>query len=121
MAKISEYTNYGENVPSGGSTAKFKETGVIPVSGKYTDNGAMETRNVPLSEVTVEQVQALSDIFLPPLKKSEPPEWEAPKELSQEILLLENSNILENILTDKVSIYILKCQRYNTVCSNRQS
>lgn len=58
MAKISEYTNYGENVPSGGSTAKFKETGVIPVSGKYTDNGAMETRNVPLSEVTVEQVQA---------------------------------------------------------------
>lgn len=58
MAKISEYRNYGENVPSGGSTAKFKETGVIPVSGKYTDNGDMETRNVPLSEVTVEQAQA---------------------------------------------------------------
>ena len=58
MAKISEYTNYSENVPSGGSAAKFKETGVIPVSGKYTETGNMETRNVPLSEVTVEQVQA---------------------------------------------------------------
>ena len=58
MAKISEYTNYSENVPSGGSTAKFKETGVIPVSGKYKDDGAMETRKVPLSEITVEQVQA---------------------------------------------------------------
>ena len=51
MAKISEYTNYGENVPSGGSTAKFKETGVMPVSGKYKDDGAMETRNIELSDL----------------------------------------------------------------------
>lgn len=51
MAKISEYTNYGENVPSGGTTAKFQETGVIPVSGKYKDDGTMETRNVKMSDL----------------------------------------------------------------------
>lgn len=51
MAKISEYRNYSENVPSGGTTAKFKETGVIPVSGKYTETGDMETKNVLMSEL----------------------------------------------------------------------
>ena len=51
MSKISEYTNYSENVPSGGTTAKFQETGVIPVSGKYKDDGTMETRNVKMSDL----------------------------------------------------------------------
>ena len=30
---------------------KFKETGVLPVSGKYTDSGKMTTKNVKLSDL----------------------------------------------------------------------
>jgi len=50
MAKISEYDNY-ETDKSPSEVAKFQETGVLPVSGKYTDNGNITTKNVKLSEL----------------------------------------------------------------------
>lgn len=50
MAKISEYDNY-ESEKTATEIGKFVETGVIPVSGKYTANGDMETKNVPMSEL----------------------------------------------------------------------
>ena len=57
MAKISEYTPYHTNIPSGGTEAKFKATGKAPVSGKYTDGGNQETRSANLAEMMPEQVQ----------------------------------------------------------------
>lgn len=50
MAKISVYDNY-ETGMSPTEVEKFKETGVLPVSGKYTDNGTMTTKNVKLSDL----------------------------------------------------------------------
>lgn len=57
MAKISEYTTYNTDIPSGGTEAKFKATGMAPVSGKYTDGGNPETRSATLAEMISEQVQ----------------------------------------------------------------
>lgn len=50
MSKISEYGNYDTD-KSQTEVAKFQETGVLPVSGKYTDNGNMTTKNVKLSDL----------------------------------------------------------------------
>lgn len=50
MAKISAYDNYKTGKESA-EIGKFEETGVIPVSGKYTADGKMETKNVPMSEL----------------------------------------------------------------------
>lgn len=50
MAKISEYDNY-DTGKSQTEVAKFQETGVLPVSGKYTDNGNMTTKKVKLSDL----------------------------------------------------------------------
>lgn len=50
MAKISAYDNYKTGKASA-EIGKFEETGVIPVSGKYTADGKMETKNVPMSEL----------------------------------------------------------------------
>lgn len=50
MAKISDYGNY-KNGKTDAEVEKFDETGVIPVSGKYTADGKMETKNVPMSEL----------------------------------------------------------------------
>lgn len=50
MAKISEYGNYDTD-KSQAEVEKFQETGVLPVSGKYTDNGNMTTKNVKLSDL----------------------------------------------------------------------
>ena len=57
MAKISEYTTYNTNIPSGGTEAKFKATGKAPVSGKYTAGGDQETRSATLADMMTEQVQ----------------------------------------------------------------
>ena len=48
MTKISDYDNY-ETGKTQTEVEKFKDTGVLPVSGKYTDNGTMTTKNVKLS------------------------------------------------------------------------
>ena len=50
MAKISDYDNYDTD-KSQAEVEKFQETGVLPVSGKYTDNGNMTTKNVKLSDL----------------------------------------------------------------------
>lgn len=50
MAKISDYGNY-KTGKTDAEVEKFDETGVIPVSGKYTANGKMETKNVLMSEL----------------------------------------------------------------------
>lgn len=50
MAKISDYGNY-ETGKTQSEVETFKETGVLPVSGKYTDNGTMTTKNVKLSDL----------------------------------------------------------------------
>lgn len=50
MSKISDYGNY-ETGKSQSEVETFKETGVLPVSGKYTDNGTMTTKNVKLSDL----------------------------------------------------------------------
>lgn len=50
MAKISEYGNYDTD-KSQAEVEKFQETGVLPVSGKYADNGNMTTKNVKLSDL----------------------------------------------------------------------
>ena len=50
MAKISAYGNY-KTEKTAAEIGKFEETGVIPVSGKYTADGKMETKNVPMSDL----------------------------------------------------------------------
>ena len=50
MARISDYGNY-ETGKAQAEVEKFKETGVLPVSGKYTDSGKMTTKNVKLSDL----------------------------------------------------------------------
>lgn len=51
MAKISTYKNYVTDKTTA-EVDKFKETGVLPVSGKYTANGEMETKSITLSDLT---------------------------------------------------------------------
>lgn len=51
MSKIGEYDDWKKGHSSAGEQEKFKETGKIPVSGKYTSEGQAETRNIPLSEL----------------------------------------------------------------------
>lgn len=48
--KISDYNNY-EIVKTQAEVDTFKETGVLLVSGKYTDNGKMTTKNVKPSDL----------------------------------------------------------------------
>ena len=50
MAKISDYGNYDTD-KSQAEVEKFQETGVLPVSGKYADNGNMTTKNVKLADL----------------------------------------------------------------------
>lgn len=50
MAKISTYKNYVTGKTTD-EVDKFKETGVLPVSGKYTENGNMETKSIALSDL----------------------------------------------------------------------
>jgi len=50
MAKISTYKNY-KTGKTPAEVEMFDETGVIPVSGKYTKNGDMETKSIALSDL----------------------------------------------------------------------
>ena len=47
---IADYDNY-EDGKSSEQVQQFQASGVIPVAGKYSANGTMETKNVPLSDL----------------------------------------------------------------------
>lgn len=61
MSRMNDYKDFETDVPTGGSTQKFEETGKVPVSGKYKAEDDFETRSVNLGELLdkgSDQVQA---------------------------------------------------------------